>query len=100
VIKLDIINEVVTAQGSPRPSGARRRNRLREHEEGAHERRPHRLRGFGVFNVRPRKTASAAIRVPAPKFPFPGQSRSLQAGQGTAIDRLAGIAEVRVRLAE
>jgi len=33
------------------------------------------------------RPASAAIRVPAPKFPFPrAQSRSVQARQGTAVD--------------
>jgi len=80
VIKLDIINEVVTHRDHQDQGGARRRNRLREHEKALTNGDRIELRGFGVFNVRPRKTGIGRNPRTAPSF-IPRASRSVQARQ-------------------
>jgi DNA-binding protein HU-beta len=103
VIKLDIINEVVNRTGITKTKAELAVETVFESMKKALSTGDRiELRGFGVFNVRPRKTGigrnprtGAEVSIP------PGQSRPLQAGQGTAIDRLAvAIAEVRGQIAE
>ena len=90
VIKLDIINEVVAKTGITKTKAELAVETVFESMKKALAGGNRiELRGFGVFNVRPRKTGigrnprtGAEVSIP------PGQSSTIQARQGTAVDRL------------
>jgi DNA-binding protein HU-beta len=112
LIKLDIINEVVNRTGITKTKAELAVETVFESMKKALATGDRiELRGFGVFNVRPRKTGigrnprtGAEVSIP------PGQSRALQARQGVAVDRLgsrpcgrgfrleAHMAEVRLKI--
>ena len=71
MIKLDIINEVVNRTGITKTKAELAVETVFESMKKALATGDRiELRGFGVFNVRPRKTGIGQIRAPAPKFPF------------------------------
>ena len=94
MIKLDIINEVVNKTGITKTKAELAVETVFESMKKALASGNRiELRGFGVFNVRPRKTGigrnprtGAEVSIP------PGKSRALQAGQGIAVDRLSRVA--------
>ena len=99
MIKLDIINEVVNKTGVTKTKAETAVETVFESMKKALASGDRiELRGFGVFNVRPRKTGigrnprtGAEVNIPA------RQGGPLQAGEGIAIHRLAGCAGRRKR---
>ena len=89
VIKLDIINEVVGKTGITKTKAELAVETVFESMKKALAAGNRiELRGFGVFNVRPRKTALAAIPARGRSFHSARKRRAFQAGQRTAVDRL------------
>jgi DNA-binding protein HU-beta len=90
VIKLDIINEVVARTGITKTKAELAVETVFESMKKSLARGNRiELRGFGVFNVRPRKTGigrnprtGAEVSIP------PGKAVRFQAGQRAAVDRL------------
>jgi DNA-binding protein HU-beta len=71
LIKLDIINEVVNKTGITKTKAEMAVETVFESMKKALEQGDRiELRGFGVFNVKPRKTGSDAIPEPAPRCRF------------------------------
>ena len=91
MIKLDLINEVVTKTGVTKTKAEMAVETVFESMKKALARGDRiELRGFGVFTVRPRKTGigrnprtGAEVNIP------PGKSGALQARQGIAVHRVA-----------
>ena len=71
MIKLDLINEVVTKTGVTKTKAEMAVETVFESMKKSLARGDRiELRGFGVFTVRPRKTGIGAIRAPAPRSTF------------------------------
>jgi len=86
VIKLDIINEVVNKTGITKTKAELAVETVFESMKKSLAKGDRiELRGFGVFNVRPRKTG-----IGRGGFDSSRKSRPFQAGEGIAVDRLNG----------
>jgi len=96
VIKLDIINEVVNRTGITKTKAEMAVETVFESMKRSLSKGDRiELRGFGVFNVRPRKTGIGRNPRTGAEVSFhsAGQGGSLQAGQGFAVDRVALVVE-------
>jgi len=89
VIKLDIINEVVAKTGITKTKAELAVETVFESMKKALAGGNRiELRGFGVFNVRPRKTGIGRNPRTGAEVSIPPKGCALQAGQGAAVDRL------------
>ena len=89
MIKLDIINEVVNRTGITKTKAELAVETVFESMKKALADGDRiELRGFGVFNVRPRKTGIGRNPRTGAKSTSRRQGRPLQTRQGIAVDRL------------
>jgi DNA-binding protein HU-beta len=84
VIKLDIVNEVVSRTGIPKRKAAAAVDRVFEKMREALTRGERiELRGFAIFDVRPRKTGIARYLLSGTELPIaPGKVVRFKPGKG------------------